>query len=42
MEDNGDGDDEVEENEGHEKIMWDNDGVGCKSMPMSLANVANL
>lgn len=27
---------------GKERMMWERDGVGCKSMPMSLAMVASL
>lgn len=45
--DDGDGDDEEEvdgddDEDGYAKMMWERDGVGYKSMPMSLAMVASL
>lgn len=41
--DDGDGEEEEEEeDDGYERMMWERDGVGCKSMPMSLAMVASL
>lgn len=40
--DGEDGEEEEEEDDGYERMMWERDGVGCKSMPMSLAMVASL
>lgn len=30
------------DDDGHEKIMWESDGLGEKFMPISLASMANL
>lgn len=41
--DDEDGDDDDDDGGGgYERMMWERDGVGCKSMPMSLAMVASL